>query len=189
MSTDKGYIKLYRDIRDHWLWQVNPERPEPFDIRSAWIDLLMSANHEARQWKYDNKIMTVERGQTHTSLKILSVRWGWSVHKVSDYLNLLQKQGMITQSRNGEGTTITIDNYCIYQDSQGIERNGSGTGKERSRNGKGTHSERTRNDEGNKQESINTIEDTIEGTKEENIPVGTDPDEEGWTDNEGWGFD
>ena len=41
MSTDKGYIKVYRDIRDHWIWNY-----KPFSPQAAWIDLILLARKE-----------------------------------------------------------------------------------------------------------------------------------------------
>ena len=47
-KKDKGFIALYRDILDHWIWTDN----QPFDRRSAWIDLLLMVNHS------DNTILS-----------------------------------------------------------------------------------------------------------------------------------
>ena len=54
MSTDKGYIKLYRDVRDHWIWN-------DADYLKAWVDLLMMVNHEDKQVLFDKKLITVRR--------------------------------------------------------------------------------------------------------------------------------
>ena len=43
----KGWISIHRKIQDSEIWNSS----EPFDKRSAWIDLLLLANHE------DNTIM------------------------------------------------------------------------------------------------------------------------------------
>ena len=36
----EGWIKVHRDLNDHWIWKSK----EPFDKRSAWIDLILLAN-------------------------------------------------------------------------------------------------------------------------------------------------
>ena len=53
-STGKGYIKLYRDIRSHWIWS------DP-DYLRAWVDLLMMVNHEDRQVLFNKDRSYMER--------------------------------------------------------------------------------------------------------------------------------
>ena len=153
MSTDKGYIKVYRDIRDHWIWT---DEEEPFSRGQAWIDLIMMANHNDRDVLFNGRLIHVEKGCRITSLRRLSERWKWSIHKVSDFLNLLEKEGMISQVRDSKKTLITLINYGIYQSEKGSK----GTPKEHSRNTQGNHKENRRKSQGNKQ-------DIIEGTKED----------------------
>ena len=166
MSTDKGYIKLYRDIRDHWLWE-----DKPFAKGQAWSDLLMLVNHEDKMLIFDGHPIKVIRGMCITSLHKLSVRWGWSTGKVSRFLNDLESEVMIRQERNSKRTTISIVNYDIYQESRNSKRNSHETVTKHSRN-----TDETKQD---------TIEDTIEGTKKKyplNPPTGDD--DEDW--DSGW---
>lgn len=157
MSTDKGYIKVYRDIRDHWIWRDNEE---PFSRGQAWIDLILMANHEDRKILFNGKLVPVNRGSRITSLRKLAERWRWSTHKVSDFLNMLEREGMIKQARDSKKTLLTIIKYGDYQDS----RNSQVTVKEHSRNAQVKHKELTRNSQGNKQ---GIKEDIKEGIKEE----------------------
>jgi len=164
VSTDKGYIKVYRDIRDHWLWDQ-----KPFSKGQAWIDLLMLVNHEDKRLKFDDEIVTCRRGMTITSLRKLSERWGWSPGKVDRFLKLLKSEIMIQEERNSRRTIISIVNYGDYQQSANTKQNTHRTLAEQSRN---TH--------GNKQD---TKEGTKEGTKKKYSPpdeVGNPWDEEGW---------
>ena len=153
MSTDKGYIKVYRDIRDHWIWS---DGDRPFDALHAWIDLIMMMNHADNKVMFSGRMVTVKRGSRITSLRILSQRWKWSIHKVSDFLNMLENEGMISQKRDSKKTLVTLINYDIYQS----ESKRKGTVKEQSRDTEGKLKERSRKTEGNKQ-------DIIEGTKED----------------------
>ena len=174
MSTDKGYIKVYRDIRDHWIWT---DEKEPFDKLHAWLDLIMMANHEDKEILFNGRLILVKRGSRITSLRKLSERWRWSPHKVSDFLNILEKDGMISQVRNSQKTLITLINYRVYQ-GNGKQ---SGTPKERSRNTEGTPKERSRNTEGNKQ-YIKKNEEVIKKKEEEDSAQLTDEElkERGW---------
>ena len=167
MSTDKGYIKIYRDIREHWIWDI-----KPYDKARAWIDLIMVANHEEKTIVFDGVPMTIKRGQHMTSLSTLAERWGWTRSKVKRFLDVLKSEQMCNTKRNRRGTLITIVNYGIYQDARNTKRN---TGEKKSK--------LSRHSDDHKQD---TIEDTIK--KEEYIPPAfsenDDSDEE-----EGWGYD
>ncbi len=107
----EGWIKIYRQIRNHWIWKDK----EPFDKRSAWIDLLLSVNHKSKKVPFENDFIEIERGQTLTSIKQLAEKWSWSRHKVSDYLNQLEQDTMIVQVRDTRKTLISIVNYSKYQ--------------------------------------------------------------------------
>nr|DAV93859.1 MAG TPA: replisome organizer [Caudoviricetes sp.] len=107
----EGWIKIYRQIRNHWIWKDK----EPFDKRSAWIDLLLSVNHKSKKIPFENDFIEIERGQTLTSIKQLAEKWSWSRHKVSDYLNQLEQDTMIVQVRDTRKTLISIVNYSKYQ--------------------------------------------------------------------------
>lgn len=84
----EGWISLYRQIVDNWIWKSN----EPFDKRSAWIDLLLMVNYKNEKIEFDGRIIEIERGQKITSLDKLSKRWKWSRHKVSNFLNSLEME-------------------------------------------------------------------------------------------------
>ena len=112
-----GWIKLYRQIQDNVLWQE-----KPFDKRSAWIDLLLLANHADKKILIDNQIVTIARGQYHTSIMKLADRWGWNRKTVSSFLNLLESDEMLDQERTTRGTTLTIVNYGFFQSDGTTER-------------------------------------------------------------------
>ena len=176
MSWGKGYIKIYRDIWDHWIWKSN----RPFDEFHAWVDLIMLMNHQREEVLFDGKVLTVKRGSKITSLRNLAIRWGWGKNRVSDFLNTLEENGMISQVRDSKKTVISVVNYSIYQDSKKAKRDSDrdsdrDTDKDTDRD---TDRPQTRHSEG-----------TIEGTKEKEAPDGAEQDEEGWIDNEGRGYD
>lgn len=174
MSTDKGYVKIYRDIRDHDIWQE-----KPFDRARAWIDLIMMVNHEDRQVLFDGKFVPVYRGMCVTSIRRLAERWGWSQGKTSRFLNELETQCMIRQERNAKRSTVSIVNYDIYQTSQSTKRSTDGA-----------LTVHRRSTDGDKQDIIEgIIEDTKKNTPQTPLKLG-DPvspeklaewEAEGWT--------
>lgn len=166
MSTDKGYIKLYRDVRDNWVWDE-----KPFSKGQAWIDLLMMANHKDKEVMFNGSLITVKRGSRVTSLHKLAERWGWSIHKVSDFLYTLEETGMISQERNSKKTLINVINYGFYQDANEPK----GTVKRQSRNSKGTLREHSRNTGGTKQVMKNNEERMKKNEEEEASPFSGFP--------------
>jgi hypothetical protein len=113
----KGYIKLHREISDHWLWDE-----KPFSKGQAWVDILLMANHDTKKFTLGNELVEVERGSCITSELKLMDRWGWSKTKVRDYLELLQKDKMLVKNSDKKKTTLTVCNYCIWQDSETTEK-------------------------------------------------------------------
>lgn len=123
-KKDKGWIKLYRQISDSYIWTSC----EPFDRRSAWIDLLLMANHEERSFLLKNgRNQIVQEGQLFTSLDHLAERWHWSRNRVRRYLALISAQGMCTVKGTPSGTLLTLVNYGNFQ--HGWHTNGQANGQ------------------------------------------------------------
>ena len=108
---NRGYIKLFRKIEDNEIFIDK----EPFDKRSAWIDILLMVNHkDGSAFQGMNKIV-IKRGQKKTSITKLAQRWHWGERKVSAYLKMLQAEGMIYLEISNKGVLITVVNYETYQ--------------------------------------------------------------------------
>ena len=107
-----GWIKLHRQIMECDMWD---SEDEPFDKRSAWIDLLLLANHRDKMIVFNRKPLTVGAGQRITSIRKLGERWNWSTNKVRRYLDTLEELGMITRESDNKKTLLTIVNYGKYQ--------------------------------------------------------------------------
>lgn len=110
---NQGWICVHREIFDNWIWQDKA----PFDKRAAWIDLLLMANHKDNKILFDGELKEIKRGQRLTSIRKLCNRWKWSNTKVKNFLDILEKDGMITlEIAPQKATLITIVNYSKYQD-------------------------------------------------------------------------
>ena len=110
-----GFIKLYRAIQDNWIWKYQ----EPFDHRSAWIDLLLLVNHKEEKLPVGCSIKTIKPGQRWTSYKWLGQRWGWSYRKVLRFMEQLVSDQMVYVDGTPNGTLLTIVNWDSF--------NGGGT--------------------------------------------------------------
>ena len=110
MSHEKGWVKLYRDIEEHWVWK------DPALLR-CWLYLLIRANHEQKEIRVKRSVIKVGRGQIWTSIRKLAEKWECSEKTVLVRLGIFKKEGMIlVDSRRNSGTLITVHNYGVYQD-------------------------------------------------------------------------
>ena len=105
----KGFIKLHRNIQDHWLWD------EPFSKAQAWIDLLLMVNHAPARFKHGSHFVELDRGQTVTSAYKLAARWRWGEKKARTFLGQLESEGMIRKEATRHYTVLTIENYSKWQ--------------------------------------------------------------------------
>jgi len=103
-----GWIKLHRDIRKNWIWQKA-------DYVRSFIDLLMTANHEKKTRLYSDSLVVIERGEVVSSLASLSKRWKMTVHKTRHFLDLLEKDSIITRKTSQGFTHLSICKYDTYQ--------------------------------------------------------------------------
>lgn len=106
----EGWVKEYRSIREHWLWS-----DKPFARGQAFDDLLLMVNHQDNKIMMNGELIEVKRGQRITSLRYLAETWGWSTKKVKTFLDVLQKEKMITYKSDTKKTVITIENWDLYQ--------------------------------------------------------------------------
>lgn len=107
----EGWILLHRKIQDCDIWANN----QPFDMRSAWVDLLLLANHRDAETIFDYTPLTIKRGQYLTSVRKLGARWSWSKNRTLKFLHMLESLGMIERESNNQRTLITIVKYSDYQ--------------------------------------------------------------------------
>lgn len=109
MPSSKGWIKLYRDITEHWVYA------DPLLLK-MWITIICTANHELRKIVVNNEMMDIKRGQFWTSIRKLALKTGMTRKTVEAKLTLLMNDGMIfVDSRVGVGTLITVRNYERFQ--------------------------------------------------------------------------
>jgi len=108
---DEGYILLHRQIRESSVWDTG----EPFDRRSAWIDLLMMANHKGKRIMIGSNGVDIKRGSLFTSENKLAERWHWGKKKVRIFLSFLEAERMTAKIGTTQGTALTIVNYDKFQ--------------------------------------------------------------------------
>lgn len=125
----EGWISLYRQIVENWIWKSN----EPFDKRSAWISLLLKANHKDTKIIIDGKLVEVKKGSFITSEVKLAEEWKWGRKKVRTFLKGLEEDKMLTKNSTSKYTSLSIENWDLYQKVEQV--------KEQQRNSRGTTEE------------------------------------------------
>ena len=111
MVADVGYIKLYRKIWDNNYLNSG----ERFTRMNAWIWLLTHANYKDGSFMKNGHMVRVKRGQLFTSIRYLSLAFGWDPKTVVRFLGYMETEKMITVTGMQRGTLITIIKYNDYQ--------------------------------------------------------------------------
>lgn len=163
-DKSKGWILLYRSIRDSWIWEK-----KPFDPARAWIDLILDANHDDGKVFTGSSLVKIKRGQDWVSVRSLAERWGWSKDRVRKFLKTLESDSMIRINTTPFGTLLTIVNYDNFQIRQDSKRDAKKT-PTRTQTGR----KPVRNKEGLKEE--------LKERKERDLPS----EGENATEDDGW---
>jgi len=103
-----GFIFLHRQIKDHWIWN------DPIKLK-WWLDILFYVNFENKKVNIGNQIFECNRGQSIMSLQNWAIRWNATKGKARSFLELLQKDNMITLENLTKTTRLTVCNYELYQ--------------------------------------------------------------------------
>lgn len=109
MMNNEGWIKINRDICNHWIW-------EDSEKLKAWIDLIMLANYEDKKMPYKDSVITCKRGDVNLSFSYLAKRWGWSRKRVKAFIGMLEGDKMVTTGVTTHRTVLSLVNYGKYQD-------------------------------------------------------------------------
>ena len=151
-KENKGFIKLDRNIFEHWIFQD----AEKF---RAFVDLIQLARWKEEKLLIGNEVVTVPRGSYYTSELKLAERWNWSRKRTREFLKLLENEKMITKKGTTKGTMLTIENYRVYQDEGTTISTSKGQRKNSERTAKDTSKGQQRNSEGYTKEEIKEIKE------------------------------
>ena len=111
--SEKGFIKLHRQLLEHPIWQNStPEQ------KVILITLICMANHEPNRWEWNGEIFKVNRGQMVTSLESIKSACGKgiSTQNIRTALVRFEKLGFLTNESTKSGRLITIEKYSKWQD-------------------------------------------------------------------------
>lgn len=103
-----GWISVHRDLMQKGYYRDS-------EYVHLWIHLLLTANHEDKEFLFNGKIMRVKRGQLVTGRKELSRVTSIDENKVYRILKTLKSEQQIEQQKTNKFTVITVVNYDKYQ--------------------------------------------------------------------------
>lgn len=104
-----GWIKTYRSLADHWL----AEQPEKL---GWWVLLLLKVSHEDKKVLVGNHLIELKRGQINISYEKLAQLWKTSKKTAERFVDVLEKEQMLTRFVTHKVSVLTICNYENYQD-------------------------------------------------------------------------
>lgn len=99
-----GWVKLHRAF-DKWEWRDKPE------MVSLFINILLEANHEERQWHG----ITIERGQCLFGRDVWSKKLGISPQSLRTCIERLKSTNEITSKSTNRFTVLSVVKYDEYQ--------------------------------------------------------------------------
>ena len=110
---NNGWIKIYRQIQKHWIWD-NP------DYLKAWIAILITVNHEDNKVLIHGELFNCGRGESLLSLANWAKTFGkgWTIQRTRTFFNLLEKDKMINTEGCRKTTRLKVCNYDSYQEVQ-----------------------------------------------------------------------
>ena len=109
----KGWIKMHRSIRGHWIMK----NPHYF---TAWFIILTEVNHQDNKVLIGSSLIDCPRGSSLNSLKTWSEILGneWSIQKVRTFFSLLESDKMINTESVSRTTRLSVCKYDTYQNQQ-----------------------------------------------------------------------
>lgn len=151
-----GWIKLHRKLQNKGYYKNSK-------FVHLWIHLLLKANHEAKEFMWNNTIIVIKEGQFITGRKQLSQETGISETSIERILKTLENEQQIGQQTTTKYRLITILNWKEYQiDGQ---QNGQQADSKRTTSG---HKQELKELEERKEELL--IEHPLQKFIRENLP-------------------
>lgn len=108
MADSLGWISLHRQVQKHWIWK------DPCKFQ-WWIDILLTVNNTDCRVNIGFEVISCKRGQSLMSIQSWALRWGVSKDTARNFLNLLEKDHMITRVTLMKTTLLTVCKYDDYQ--------------------------------------------------------------------------
>ncbi len=104
----QGWIKLYRKLQEKGYYKKS-------QYVHLWVHLLLSANHEKKEFMWNKEIIIIKEGQLLTGRDKLAEETGINRSTIENILKLLENEHQIEQQKTTKFRVITILNWKTYQ--------------------------------------------------------------------------
>jgi len=114
-----GYIKIFRSLKNHWIWSDDKKL-------KWWLDILLSVNYSDQKVLIKGQLIECKKGQSVQSLETWAKSWRTTKKTVQTFFRLLEKDAMLTVENVKFTTRITVCNFESYNgivnaDDYGVE--------------------------------------------------------------------
>lgn len=107
-NVEQGWVKLWRKLKDKGFYRKST-------YIHLWIHLLLSANHQQKEFVWNGNTIIIKEGQLLTGRKELSEQTGIPQTTIERILNYLENEHQIGQQKTTKYRLITIINWKDYQ--------------------------------------------------------------------------
>jgi hypothetical protein len=104
----EGFIKIHREILDHWCYQD----PAIFKL---WLTILLLASHKEKSAPFDGGIIELKPGMFITSRPALARRSGVHQSKINRVLKWFETEQQIEQRKTKKCRVISVLNWEKWQ--------------------------------------------------------------------------
>ncbi|RKD90053.1 hypothetical protein [Mangrovibacterium diazotrophicum] len=110
-----GWISLYREIQNHWIFKDDKQF-------KWWVIILLNVNHSASKFTVGLELHICNPGQSFRSIEQWTSLFGCSKKTTVKFFELLETEGMIVREILGSGNRrkhlLTVRNWRKYQESE-----------------------------------------------------------------------
>ncbi len=106
---NEGWVKIHRQIQGNAFCYGSSER------LGFWVQLLLMANHETKEFYMGRQKITCKKGEIITGREKLSLETGLHRSKIERHLDILEKEKMIEQQTTTKFRKIIIKNWDKFQ--------------------------------------------------------------------------
>lgn len=106
-NLDRGFIKIFRSLKKHWIWQDEKKL-------KWWLDILIEVNHADNKVSIGFDLIDCVRGQSLRSLEGWAKEWKVDKSTVRRFFDLLKNDKMIVTENVKKTTRLTVCNYASY---------------------------------------------------------------------------
>lgn len=108
----EGWLKIYREIQDHWIWQDEK-------YLKWWLTIILNVNHEPKKFPVGTELFICYPGQSFRSIEQWTDMFSCSKPTTLKFFEMLKNDSMIKTEIMGKGNRrkhlLSVVNWEKYQ--------------------------------------------------------------------------